>query len=243
MFACTNSKKLVDNLSESNAINWEFGQVKALDLYSAQSTDTTIASIEYTLLPQNDVLKPLVDSLIRVHLGDESKENITKLYLQNVVNEFIREYKEFKNSEESYLTSWYYHSSIDLCEVKKNYLKVDLNTELYTGGAHGNRMVNHYMIKKVSQQTITLKDICTDITLLTKLAEIKFRKFVEIDTVADLNENGFWFTDNRFYLPENFYFDEEGLTFVFNQYEVAPYVYGLIYIEFNWNEINSIVKI
>ncbi|MDT9252441.1 RsiV family protein [Limnospira sp. PMC 1280.21] len=43
---------------------------------------------------------------------------------------------------------------------------------------------------------------------------------------TDISENGFWVTDSTFYLPQQFGLNDKGLIFVFNPYEISPYVMG-----------------
>ncbi|MBO6013769.1 MAG: DUF3298 domain-containing protein, partial [Bacteroidales bacterium] len=42
-------------------------------------------------------------------------------------------------------------------------------------------------------------------------------------------------------LPDNFFFTPKGITFVFQQYEIAPYAMGLISVTLTWDELQPLL--
>ena len=39
---------------------------------------------------------------------------------------------------------------------------------------------------------------------------------------------------------DNFYITEDGVTFIYNHYEIAPYAMGIIKITIPWNELEGL---
>ncbi|MBO7378962.1 MAG: DUF3298 domain-containing protein, partial [Bacteroidales bacterium] len=51
---------------------------------------------------------------------------------------------------------------------------------------------------------------------------------------------GYLFEDAVLDLPDNFFFTPKGITFVFQQYEIAPYAMGLISVTLTWDELQPL---
>ena len=77
---------------------------------------------------------------------------------------------------------------------------------------------------------------------LNRIAEQEFRKVREMKPEQSLEDAGFWFENNKFSLNDNFALTEEGLTFYFNSYEVAPYVMGPTEIVLNYEDFKHLIK-
>ena len=54
----------------------------------------------------------------------------------------------------------------------------------------------------------------------------KFRKKFNIPEKEALNNSGFMFEEEKFQLPQTFFFTEEGLLLYYNVYEIASYADG-----------------
>jgi hypothetical protein len=77
---------------------------------------------------------------------------------------------------------------------------------------------------------------------LTKIAENKFRRLFNIPANKDLINAGFFFNKGIFRLNDNYSFSNYGITFKFNPYEVAAYVYGAPEITIPYSEIKNLIK-
>jgi hypothetical protein len=121
-------------------------------------------------------------------------------------------------------------------------VQVKRNSYQFTGGAHGNSYVSNNLFSKETGEQLNLKDFISDIPKLTKIAEKYFRQTVEIKATDDLEEQGFWFTKG-FELNGNFYFENNKMIFVYNQYEIGPYSMGIIFVEIPVREIKSLIKL
>ncbi|MCO5261015.1 MAG: DUF3298 and DUF4163 domain-containing protein [Crocinitomicaceae bacterium] len=222
--------------------SWERGEATAFYV-NKSSSDTTKAAIYYTIAKPDSPLKSVTDSIIGVFLGNEVKMPISKESLTAYATGFVNEYKDLVEKGDENMFVWELNVSLNFDTVNANYLKAEFVNYGFTGGAHGNTNLNFYMIDIEKAKLLKLSDICSNIKELEKRAEVYFRKEYVVDSNSDLEEAGFWFDNNKFQLNKNFYFEKDKLVFVYNQYEIAAYSMGQIFLEIPLKDIKDILKI
>ena len=113
----------------------------------------------------------------------------------------------------------------------------------YNGGAHGNRylLIQNYDLQTgdaVSEQDLFIDDYYE--LLKTLLLEALIAQTDEAETKKDLRRLGYSVAD---VVPnENFYVTAEGITYVYNPYEIAPYAMGCIQISLPWDSIRHLLR-
>ena len=113
----------------------------------------------------------------------------------------------------------------------------------YTGGAHGNRylLIQNYDLQTgdaVSEQDLFINDYYEQPKTL--LLEALIAQTDEAETRKDLRRLGYSVAD---VVPnENFYVTDEGITYVYNPYEIAPYAMGCIQISLSWDSIRHLLR-
>lgn len=113
----------------------------------------------------------------------------------------------------------------------------------YTGGAHGNRylLIQNYDLQTgdaVSEQDLFIDDYYEPLKAL--LLETLIAQTDEAETKKDLRRLGYSIAD---VVPnENFYVTSEGITYVYNPYEIAPYAMGCIQISLPWDSIRHLLR-
>lgn len=141
--------------------------------------------------------------------------------------------------------------------VTSRYLSYSQNYYSYTGGAHGSSTVQYQNIDLSNFKIISLEDLFksdknTEILLLFKDAFFRANK---LDNDKSYDELGFWFNPSNipkeykewslpdgFYLPANFLLNSRGITFIYQQYEIAPYAAGMPKIEVTWDKIKPFLE-
>lgn len=123
-------------------------------------------------------------------------------------------------------------------------LSVELNLYGYTGGAHPNVFIELETFDLTTGDPLALADLVASGAgeRLDAVGERLFRDEREIPEGESLEEAGFWFEDDRFRLTDNFAVTGEGLLFVYNPYEVAPYVFGPTRITVPWSELRGMLR-
>lgn len=112
----------------------------------------------------------------------------------------------------------------------------------YTGGAHGMELLNGYVINVKNGQLIGYNDIFTNEAkdTLTKLLVKKVMLSRNASSVNELEQQSF---DIANIVPNtNFLVNAEGITFIYNRYEIAPYASGAFKVFLPYTELQGLVK-
>ncbi len=118
-------------------------------------------------------------------------------------------------------------------------ITIELNTYLFTGGAHGYIAVQFLNFDKKRGSELENEQLFIKKDDFQKYAEDQFRSQENISQDRPINDTGFMFDNNSFYLPENIGYTKEGLKLIYNQYEVASYADGLIELVLPYDEIKK----
>lgn len=109
----------------------------------------------------------------------------------------------------------------------------------YSGGAHGMYANTYLNINTKTKNLITLNDL-VDVKDQSRIKQILWQNYRH----SRLNEKGEYegFVDPKdFRVPDNFYFSQAGIHFVYPVYELGPYVEGEIEVLVGWTEVNNLL--
>lgn len=153
---------------------------------------------------------------------------------------FVNSFNQFSDTTGP---SWYYLGSISPGVNTDSLIAMRANAEFFTGGPHGGATTYFLNIDPQTGKDIPLSDYFDDASMarLNALAEQKFRSTHELSPTASLADAGFEFQDDQFALNDNFGFMTDGLHFVFNAYEIAPFALGMQEIVLSYREIKPLM--
>ena len=126
---------------------------------------------------------------------------------------------------------------------KRNLVSYTVKFENYTGGAHGSHSFNNHVIdlntgNKVKEQDIFVENFEDE---LSKILVDHIAKLNNVSEAKKLEEIGFFSVD-EIYPNGNFLIDETGITYTFNEYEIAAYVVGTINVHIPFDDIKYLLK-
>jgi hypothetical protein len=171
-------------------------------------------------------------------LSDEKSQTNTDV----LIRELFDEYKNLARDMEDFHQTWEIKISTKVLYQDDHVISIQGSNENYMGGAHGNHWKNILNFDTKTGKNLSQKDIITNQPEFLKVAESWFRKTREIPAGADLEKEGYLFTNNQFKLPENIGFTENGLLLVYNPYEAGPYSMGEIKYTIPINEVKDFIK-
>lgn len=121
---------------------------------------------------------------------------------------------------------------------------INIFLEVYTmtGGAHGNTICVSLIFDAGSGNLLTIEELINDIPAFTAFAERQFRETFDMAADQSINATGLMFDQDKFTLPENSYFTDEGLVLYYNTYEIAAYVEGAKKVLLPYAEVRSYLK-
>ena len=121
--------------------------------------------------------------------------------------------------------SYFEMSSDEIAYNQNNILSYTVSFENYTGGAHGSHAYNNHVINLKTGNAITEEDIFIE-NFQDSLAQIlidHIAKQNKVENPKDLENIGF-FSVEEIFPNGNFLVDGDGITYTFNEYEIAAYV-------------------
>ena len=125
----------------------------------------------------------------------------------------------------------------------KGILSYCVERYVYTGGAHGSnfrQFVNYNLQtgEQIDEEQLFAENYQEPLTQL--LLQYMVEQNDEIALIQDLQEAGYNVDD--IHPNDNFYLAEEGITYVFNPYDIAPYALGETEILIPWCALQNILK-
>lgn len=236
-----------DSILPTRIVRGEFTDVIKSPKNPKEKSDIRIEFAFYdpegTLLPFEKTVNDLIIERVLPQKKEAYKKSgrIESYWFDEQLTGFKKEcLSELKEIPE--MSLWYLDQGITIDETYHDFVVLSTGQDVYAGGAHGSVYLTYDLIDRESGKALKLKDIVADLKGFTKIAEKYFRKTNEIDPSQSLEDAGYWFEDG-FYCSENFYFEGEKMVFIYNQYEVAPYVMGMPGIEIPLKEIKSYLRI
>ncbi len=159
---------------------------------------------------------------------------------QQSAEAFIDEYRQTPNP----FNSWELERNLKIVFVTQDMLTLLFEEYGYTGGAHpfSGRRYSVLSLKDASQ--IILPDLLNPgyETALNVAAEKIFRQVRKLKEEETPEEQGFSFPNDVFSVNDNFGVLKEGLDFIFNPYEIAPYALGPTQFLVPYEDIQELIR-
>ncbi|TDO98442.1 DUF3298 and DUF4163 domain-containing protein [Flavobacterium sp. 245] len=121
-------------------------------------------------------------------------------------------------------------------------LNIKIDHYTFTGGAHGYQGFRSLLFDPKTGKTIFTDQLFKNKQEFLAFAEKKFRAKYKIPSKANINATGLMFEDDKFQLPLNIFYTDEGLLLYYNSYEAASYADGPKDILFPYEEVNKYLK-
>jgi hypothetical protein len=153
--------------------------------------------------------------------------------------------------------NWYYTEEVesrvfaeDFIPGRENLLVLTKTTESYLGGAHGNYVTNCFVIDTAAGKRLLLDDIFSSREELRLLLEAELRRRYQLPEDAPLSAAGFF--EDAIEPPENFFPADDAsdgagdaspvMRFLWNAYEIAPYVMGAIEVSLPLKSLSPLFR-
>lgn len=250
----------VQDKSKMNNIEFDKLEIKEkVSLLSVNDTTLPFSDVKFEYkFPVKFNNKEDISRLQQIFSGTFfNDESYDSLALQEVLDEYLKNYtaeyrtlvdqynQDKANLESDQMPSWYWYYHYINNEIlfnDKNIVSYSVEHSDYTGGAHGSLHVLFYTIDLNNITTITQEDIFQPNYhnfLTSKIIEKLMEKY-DVSKAEQLIDEGF-FDINDIAPNDNFWLSDEGVHYVYNQYEIAPYSMGPIEVTIPFEEIKSII--
>ena len=222
-------------------------------------------SVDYTYLDEEgDSIATLINRTIQGEfLGNDYASLTPEEAVDSFMNVYIRDYRKetgelyqvdrAKGTSDEEIPAWYNQTYSLVTFIEEGHggiINVSANVFVDTGGAHPHQWSQWLNFDFESGKLLTKDDIFlasakADIErmLLDHLMLMQAEIYPDesLKTLEDLQQKGFLQMTNM-YIPDNFLLHKEGVSFLFNRYDIAPYSAGEIVIEIPYEEIGYYLK-
>jgi len=204
--------------------------------------------VEYS---ESSMLDDLQSIFIEKFLPSQYSNLLPKEALDNFATQYIKDFKSLKVEEffeEDFLledeNAFLYELSLEneIIYNKNNIISFVVKNTNYEGGAHGSCSICGYVIdlntgKILSEENfagINYKKNLSPI-LASKIAAAK-----DLNNILELESNGY--TSIEDIIPnDNFTIDDKGITYYFNEYEIAAYYVGITEVFIPYEELRPFI--
>lgn len=233
--------------NSSDTLTWTREVVEHNDSFRNDSFDFSIHCHyrqEYVLFSGNtdadSINRLLIEMLVNKNISDKSQ---VKKELETNGDSFTRSWRQNLPADMYSLAMGYEdQTSIQVAFQNRNYTTVLYNNYGYMGGAHGLSLQRYLSFQRPGGKLVeNWQDLVTDTTAILKLAERTFKKEKNIQKFR--SKSHMWFWGGDFYLSSNFGLTDEGIRFVYTEYEIAPYAYGSTELLLPYAEIRDYLKV
>ncbi|MDP4280647.1 MAG: DUF3298 domain-containing protein [Bacteroidota bacterium] len=202
------------------------------------------------ILPQESSNIIISDSLRKVMAEKFSERagihETSEAILENIKRVFFTTY--ISSNEQLYKTNkgmsfqWESLKFMHILHNESNIFSFYIINYAFTGGAHG---LETYESSNVDLQTgkeIRFNQIFRDGSqdALKERLTAKLKANFSLKPEQKLTDNGF-FTD-EIKPGDQFYINGQGIGFIYNHYEIAPYSSGIFFIFLNWDEVRDLIR-
>lgn len=177
--------------------------------------------------------------------------------VQGMANSYLRTYimqylQEGKGAIDSYgedmdaAATWMSYEELaegTITFQESNFLSYQFKVFSYMGGAHGNTTTANRVFDLQNQQVVTLSNLFSGDNLaeVGVLLRQALASLNECESVEQLAQSGIFFSANDIEPNDNFMLDNNGLTWIYDPYEIAPYAYGPVTVSLTWKELINLL--
>lgn len=174
-------------------------------------------------------------------LGDDGEAQAKSI--KEAAQDFVNSYRADKSRFPDMAADYFAEVSVTEIYNSQNHICLELRQYLFTGGAHGYGTTSFINIDPKTGEELSEDELFSDKNEFTSFAEKKFRALKQIDNDKSINDSGFWFENDVFYLPQTVGFTQDSIIFVYNQYDIASYADGPIELKLGLDEAKPFLKL
>lgn len=188
-----------------------------------------------------DSINKKIFSVIKeiVYFGENpSKSNDYK----SLTESFIASYEEMHKKFPTETFGWEGKIKGNIEFESDQILNIKIDHYTFTGGAHGYQGFRSLLFNTKTGKTIFNDQLFKNEKEFKAFAEKEFRAKYKIPANTNINATGLMFENDKFQLPQNIFYTEEGLLLYYNSYEAASYADGPKELLFPYDKVNKYLK-
>lgn len=209
-----------------------------LEFPTAFADEAVLKKIQKTVLTDffPDIEKDITDP-------KKALNAYVKVYIQFFEDSETGLLDDSKNDEDNTQEDdWWDNEKMLLRHNADNILSYTVVSDRFAGGAHGGMSYLNTVINLKTGDAVTEDDLFTEEsrTLISEIILKKIMAKYQVKKAVDLEQIGF-FDIMEIGLNKNFYLTDKGITYTYNEYEIAAYTVGTIEVFLDFKDISGLL--
>lgn len=159
-----------------------------------------------------------------------------------ILKSFVHSYDDIKRKFPNEPIPWEAKIDSEYYIYNDRIVSVVLDFYTFTGGAHGNPGIISVFYDLRTGAEIPQQELFVNYNGYKELVQKAFYTEKNLPENASLNEHGFMFEDNEFYLPQNIIISPKNVRAHYNHYEIASYADGPTDVVFTFDEVRPFLN-
>lgn len=204
--------------------------------------------LSYPVSAPNGVKLDAVQKTIAQLFDSEHKPATIKNAFDNIVTSYIDDAhnygKEWEDENNEFIdfSNYEQHTGTSIEYVSAYMITISTAQSSYLGGAHGSYYIKYYNISTQDGNLVTEEDLFKK-GYKPQLAQLIQNEVERRNQSANEDQQISLLVEINEIAPNaNFYFDKNYIVYVFNQYEIAPYVQGVIEIRIPIKKVKPLIN-
>lgn len=180
-------------------------------------------------------------------IGNPNLRSAAETFCNRRVQEYRNDYHDFylADSATGEIPAWYDHQyelKTELVPSKDDICAYKATVWTYEGGAHGYECLLAFNFNANTGEQISVNKLFAK-GYENSLKDLLLARLMENageHTMEGLNEKGY-LSGMEMYVTDNFIMGKDSITFIYNQYEIAPYALGRIELSLHYKEVKSLL--
>ena len=160
-----------------------------------------------------------------------------------LLSNFIGQYEKMQTENPQDVFGWEADVKGKIAYRSKQVINFEISHYSFTGGAHGYSGLRSILLNPETGKAIANKNLFFDEDKFKIFAEKQFRTKFKIPEDSLINATGLMFEDEKFQLPQNYFYTKKGLILHYNTYEIASYAEGPQVLLLSYEVLKPYLKI
>lgn len=157
----------------------------------------------------------------------------------SLAQSFIDSYEEMHSKFPTETFGWEGKITGNVEFQSEQILNIKIDHYTFTGGAHGYQGFSSLLFNPKTGKAIFNNQLFKNEKEFEAFAEKEFRAKYNIPANANINATGLMFENDKFHLPQNIFYTNDGLLLYYNSYEAASYADGPKEILFPYDKVSK----
>jgi hypothetical protein len=233
--ACTGSPRSV---AGNAGVQQLAAEESSIILYPEQKDQSPRMTLEFTLLEFSGSTEKRQFIRDVLYQGGNPKK-----YRERILRDYEGEYFEMRGVADADYPqeslNWFYTEVMEADAISSRGVVIRRDRDYYTGGAHGMRNMEYFVLDLAEMKRLGLEDIIKPGSepALAREVEAALRDFSNLTGETPLSQ-GYYFEDT-IAPSRNFFLSSQGMGFHWDPYEIAPYVVGPVEILIPYDRISN----